>query len=168
MFYYLYYIKVLFLHIEYAMPREKNKTRLNLRELVLVTKILKSQKRFETYLFQSQETNVIEKGKTIKIHFDGRLLSAGSSTKKDKALKKKKLIRGVKHKKNCLFINILGSNLCGPLLVSTMVNIKSNYPEKPHCKYFVTAWVINYFNAARMQCSVLSRLPPTFVRIIAS
>lgn len=42
LFYQLYYIKVLFLHIEYAMPRERKKTRLNLRELVLVTKILKS------------------------------------------------------------------------------------------------------------------------------
>lgn len=82
---------------------------------------------------------------------------------------KKKIIRGVKQKKNCLFINILGSNLGGPLPVSTMINIKSNYPEKPCCRYFVTEWVITCFNAARMQCSVLSEWTlPTFVTIITN
>ena len=62
----------------------------HLREIVLVARIQQfvseSQKRFETYLFQFQETNLIEEGKTINIHFDGRLLSAGFSTMKDKVL----------------------------------------------------------------------------------
>lgn len=61
-----------------------------LREIVLVARIQQfvseSQKQFETYLFQFQETNLIEEGKTINIHFDGRLLSAGFSTMKDKVL----------------------------------------------------------------------------------
>lgn len=62
----------------------------HLRQIVLVARIQQfvseSQKRFETYLFQFQETNLIEKGETIKIHFGGRLLSAGFSIMKDKVV----------------------------------------------------------------------------------
>lgn len=89
LFYQLYY-KYCFHTFNMECLQRKRRHVVYLREIVLVARIQQfvseSQKRFETYLFQFQETNLIEEGKTINIHFDGRLLSAGFSTIKDKVL----------------------------------------------------------------------------------